>query len=503
MTYLHPKMANYLSDSYGILVYQEDILFTALELAGYDWGSVDTLRQAIGKKKPKEMAQQHDIFVEGCIKHSSMTRAEAEKLWELFVPFQGYGFNKAHAASYGIVSYQTAYLKAHYPVEYMTALMTAESGNTEKIVEAVDECRRIGIQVLPPDINQSHTNFTVESNPGSLDQRAIRFGLQAIKNVGEAAISAILSARSLGKFISLTDFCLRVDSQKVNRKVLESLVKSGSFDAFGSRAALLAVIDRIRESGSSINKLKSLGQFSLFGESRDSDLADRLPEITDFDKNLKLAQEKELLGFYLTEHPHAEKIQEINRLVSLSISRLTEENYSGRQITTGGVIETCRNVFTKSANLPMCFAKVSDLKKSIELVVFPKVYASFPDIWKPDNLIVFSGKVESRPAGETLEDETEAENIITVVAESVVPYTGPDSILPQNARLSKAVSIYIPKNTPQSSLVELNTLLQKHKGTVPVNLVFAHNGSSRTIPLPYGLNWQPDLDREIAGLLKS
>jgi len=336
-----------------------------------------------------------------------------------------------------------------------------------------------------------------------LDQRAIRFGLQAIKNVGEAAISSILAARSPDPFKSLTDFCLRVDSQKVNRKVLESLIKSGSFDNYGSRAALLAVIDRIRESGSSINKLKSLGQFSLFGDSQESDLTDHLPEITDFDKNLKLAQEKELLGFYLTEHPHAEKIQEINNLVNFSISRLYEDNYSGHPITSGGIIESCRNVLTKSANLPMCFAKVSDLKKNIDLVVFPKVYALYPDIWKPDNLIIFSGKVESRQTGESFEDSTESETVITVVAESVVPFTGLDSVLPKNINTSNTVSIYIPKNTPQSKLVELNTFLQKHKGIVPANLVFAHNGSSRTIPLPYGLNWHSELGREISSLLKN
>ena len=195
-------------------------MFTGLTLAGYTWETIDKLRKAIGKKLPKEMAQQHEVFVEGCIKTSGMSREEAEKIWELFVPFQGYGFNKAHAASYGIVAYQTAYLKAHYPVEYMTALLTAESGDTEKIVEAIDECRRIKIPVLPPDINRSNVGFAV-------DDKSIRFGLSAIKNVGATAISSILTARASNPFTSFTDFCLRVDSQKVNRKVLESLIKAG------------------------------------------------------------------------------------------------------------------------------------------------------------------------------------------------------------------------------------------------------------------------------------
>ena len=188
VTYMHPKMADFLDKSYGILVYQEDIMFTGMALAGYNWETIDKLRKAIGKKLPKEMAEQHIVFVDGCISNSQMTKEEAEKMWDLFVPFQGYGFNKAHAASYGMVAYYTSYMKANYPVEYMNALLSAESSDSEKVSQAVHECRRMGIKVLVPDVNESDLDFSISSDEESIEGKAIRFGLSAIKNVGKIAI---------------------------------------------------------------------------------------------------------------------------------------------------------------------------------------------------------------------------------------------------------------------------------------------------------------------------
>ncbi|HBC73079.1 MAG: polymerase III, alpha subunit protein [Candidatus Amesbacteria bacterium GW2011_GWB1_47_19] len=504
VTYLHPKMKNYLEWSYGILVYQEDILFTALELAGYDWGSVDALRQAIGKKKPKEMAQQHDIFIKGCKIHSGITDASAEKIWDLFVPFQGYGFNKAHAASYGLVSYQTAYLKAHYPVEYMTALLTAESNFTDKIVEAVEECRRMKIKVLSPDVNKSLIGFSVENEAGSLNGRAIRFGLSAIKNVGDAAISAVLSARSKAGFVSLTDFCLRVDSQKVNRKVLESLIKAGSMDSFGKRSSMLSALDKIRDRGTSMNKLKSMGQFSLFGQEDGENTSDRLPDIPEFEKEQKLNLEKELLGFYLTEHPHADRLNQMQSVITHQIPGLLTENLTGEIVTIGGIIESCRNVITKSGNLPMCFARITDLSKSVEVVVFPKVYAATSSVWQPDNLVLVSGKVESRGISEFDEDNNDATRDVSVIADTALIFTGPDTKLnpASGDNPGKAlISIEIPPHFPQNKLVALNQLLSHHRGPRLAQLVFLKNGTSKTLPLPYGLDWTADLSSALADLL--
>ncbi len=525
VTYLHPKMADFLEKSYGILVYQEDILFTALALAGYDWNTVDALRQAIGKKKPKEMAQQHDIFVQGCIKNSGLTESQAEKLWELFVPFQGYGFNKAHAASYGFVSYQTAFLKANYPVEYMTALLTAESGNTEKVVEAVDECKRINIIVLPPDINNSDTNFTIEDNKDSLDGKAIRFGLSAIKNVGEVAIESILKARIDHKFTSFTDLCLQVDNQKVNRKVLESLIKSGCLDQFGKRSSLLSALDKIRERGTSLSKMKSLGQFSLFGEAENNGISDQLPDIPEFEKKQKLEMEKDLLGFYLTEHPHAEKLAKLGDLVTNRITDLYNEDFSNRAVTLGGIIETCRYVTTKTNNLPMCFAKISDLGRSVEVIVFPRVFAATENVWKTDNLIIFQGRVEPALAVSDDEDPDNVKKEVSLIVSTAAEFAGPDTVMPfikngsqvQNSvrnifpassdhRQSNAkipVSIYIPPHTPSSRLVALNSLLQKHQNGQPAELVFTGGSSAKTVTLPYGIAWNESLKTEIDLLLKN
>ena len=536
VTYLHPKMANFLDKSYGILVYQEDVLFTALELAGYNWESVDALRQAIGKKKPKEMAQQHDIFVQGCQKASGMSQPEAEKLWELFVPFQGYGFNKAHAASYGLVSYQTAYIKAHYPVEYMTALLTAEAGYTDKVVEAVEECKRIKIVVLPPDINRSAIGFTIDPHAQSLDHRAIRFGLSAIKNVGEAAISAILSARTAGDFASLTDFCLRVDSQKVNRKVLESLIKAGAMDSFGKRSAQLAVLDKIRDLGSSISKMKSLGQTDLFGADDHPDILDRLPDLPEFEKSQKLGLEKDLLGFYLTEHPHADKLAQLSGTVTDTVSRLYSDESSGQAVTTGGIVESVRNVITKTSSQPMCFAVISDLVKTVEVVVFPRVYAATSGVWHADNIVLVSGRVESRFASET-EEGVEPTQELTLIADTAALYTGPDTVLPKIAsgqysknspnsyprgdtspaahpggesgesanppEVNPGIIIDVPKGLASSKLVALNNLLQSHQGSEPASLVFHTNGTAKTLPLPYGLSWTAELHKDIAALLSA
>lgn len=486
ITYMHPKMEKYLDKSYGILVYQDDVLFTALEIAGYDWNSVDKFRKAIGKKIPEEMAKQHEIFVEGCQKHSKMTKEEAEKLWELFVPFQGYGFNKAHAASYGIVSYQTSYLKANYPVEYMTALLTAESGDTEKIVEAIEECKRMKIPVLPPDINKSDINF-------SIDEKSIRFGMSAIKNVGDVAINIILKARLEGEFKSLTDFCLRVDASKVNKKVLESLIKAGALDKFGHRSAMLAALDKIREMGTTISKMKNSGQSKLFDEQEiGADISDTFPELEEFEKSQKLAMEKELLGFYLTDHPHAEKLATIGQHVTCRISELYEDNYNGQKVTVGGIVESCRNVTTKANNQQMCFAKISDLGKSIEVVVFPKTYAVTSDCWKVDNLILLSGRVEAK------EGEEEGESVVTIIVDTAEPFTGDNQINVNKSKTIRPTTIYIPKGLPQSKLVSLNTLLSNNKGKTPVELVF----ENKTIQLPYGLNWNDSLVKEIDLLLK-
>lgn len=400
--YLHPKMENFLEKSYGILVYQDDILFMALEIAGYDWATVDALRQAIGKKKPKEMAEQHEIFVKGCMEHSGMTKEDAEKLWDLTVPFQGYGFNKAHAASYGIISYQTSYIKAHYPVEYMCALLTAESGDTDKIAEAVEECKRMKIKVLAPDINKSQVGFTIEKDDKSLDGKAIRFGLSAIKNVGEAAIRAILTVRDNGRFTSLSNLSSRVDLQKVNKKVMESLIKAGALDNFGKKAAMLAGMEKLLADSHRKSKQAGSGQNSLFDSDdvknvQSMDFA--LPDLDELPKEQLLLYEHEFLGFYLTEHPAAKYLETVSELATHNITALLEEtsSYNGRNVTVGGLITGLRKIFTKKNNDEMAFVTIENSTGSkMECVVFPRAYADYKDFWVQNNVVLVTGKIDTR-----------------------------------------------------------------------------------------------------------
>jgi len=488
VTYLHPKMEKYLDKSYGILVYQEDVLFTALELAGYNWETVDKLRTAIGKKIPAEMAKQHEIFVKGCIENSGMTKEEAERIWDLFVPFQGYGFNKAHAASYAIVSYQTAYLKAHYPVEYMTALLSAESGDADKIVSGVNECRRMGIVVLPPDINLSGADFTIEENKNSLDGKAIRFGLNAIKNVGEAALKEILKEREKKKFDNFSDFYLRVNGQKVNKKVLESLIKAGAMDRFGKRSAMLAGLDRLREKCDLILKQKSAGQVGLFDQGTgDNNLMvpkDDFPKIDEFSKEQIRSFEKELLGFYLTEDPFLSLFTILDIENSSKINEIDFENVLGDQkVKVGGIITSVRIVTTKKNNSEMAFATIEDGTGKVDLVIFPKIFAETKNYWEVEKIVVVEGKPDTK--------EGESPTIIVDRA---------SLIQKENEKFDYVIRI--PKGTGPATLMELNRLLKNNPGDKTGVLIFENGERSfKKLVLNFKVNFTKELEEEIRKLL--
>ena len=300
--YFHPKAEKFLDKSYGILVYQDDLLFTAMELADYNWESVDKFRKAVGKKIPVEMAKQHEIFVQGCQTHSGMAKGQAEQIWNLFEPFQGYGFNKAHAACYGRVAYQTAYMKANFPAEYMCAVLTAEAGDTEKISEVIAECQRMGISVLPPDINSSFKDFTVIKNQ-RYDQ--IRFGLLTIKNLGENIADAIIAEREAnGHYKNIEDFVTRIHNKDLNKKSVESLIQCGALDEFGDRNVLLINTENLLSYAKEKQKQSSMGQVSLFGNTDKTELpAFRLSAAEPAKPWEKLIWEKELLGLFVSIIP--------------------------------------------------------------------------------------------------------------------------------------------------------------------------------------------------------
>lgn len=390
------RLKDILKESYGVITFQDDVLLTAIKVAGYSWLEADKLRKAIGKKIQSEMKKQHDKFVQGCVENG-MKKDNAQGLWTLFEPFAGYGFNKAHAAGYATIAFRTAYLKAHFPVEFMTALLTAESRGTtgptknEKIAQAVAECKRLKVTVLPPDVNKSASDFTIEN------KKSIRFGLTAIKNVGEAAIKSILTARIDGPFKSLEDFYERVDLGPVNKKAIESLIKAGAMDSFGNRANLLISYPGISEQAHKKRKKEQEGQTSLFGDSLDKDYSQKtVSSIDDFSSNEKLAFEKEFLGLYLTSHPQLANLLSLKTVISHEIELLTEEK-EGVRVKIGGIIEGTRRIFTKKSGNEMAFLTIGDEKGlSIECIVFPRIFQQHKNLLVKDSVIVIEGKIDTK-----------------------------------------------------------------------------------------------------------
>lgn len=398
ITYPTPALEDVLKESYGIITYQDDLLLTAIHVAGYSWLEADKLRKAVGKKIPSEMKKQHDKFIHGC-SANGLTKEAAEKLWVLFEPFAGYGFGKAHAACYATIAYRTAYLKTHFPVEFMTALLTAESRGAsaptknEKIAQAIAECKRLSIAVLPPDINTSESEFSIEN------KSKIRFGLSAIKNVGQAAIESILSARVNGLFTSFEDFAKRIDSGKVNKKTMESLIKAGSFDAFGKRTELLMILPQILEGIHKKKKQTQEGQGSLFGEGeeelpRKTEIA--YHDVDDFSPHEKLAFEKEYLGIYLTSHPQMSNLQALKAFVSHELALLAEER-EGTKVKVGGIVEQTKRIFTKRSGDEMAFLTIGDEKGiAIECIVFPKVFERYKQFLIRDTTIIVTGRLDTK-----------------------------------------------------------------------------------------------------------
>lgn len=395
--YPDPRLKDILKESYGVITFQDDVLLTSIEIAGFSWLEADKLRKAIGKKIQSEMKKQHDNFVNGCVANG-MKKEKAESIWILFEPFAGYGFNKAHAAGYATIAFRTAYLKAHFPVEFMTALLTAESRGTtgpvknEKIAQAVSECKRLKVVTLPPDINKSDSDFAIEN------KSSIRFGLTAIKNVGTAAIKSVLDGRSKGKFKDLSDFCSRVDLGPVNKKTLESLIKAGAMDSFGNRASLLISFPEIVARLHKQKKQNDAGQTSLFGDSPATASSSKTlsNSVSDFTSNEKLAFEKEFLGLYLTSHPQLANLMYLKSVISHEIE-LLEDEQEGTRVKIGGIIESARKIFTKKNNNEMAFLVIGNEKGlSIECIVFPRIFEMHKSLLVRDSVIIIEGHLDTK-----------------------------------------------------------------------------------------------------------
>ncbi len=384
--FLDPRMKEYLDFSYGLLVYQDDVLLTAIKLAGYSWLEADALRKAMGKKIPAVMMAEKEKLLKGFVDFGKLSKDKAEKLWLLIEPFAAYGFNKAHAASYGKVAYQTSYLKANYPVEYLAAVLTADAGDTEAIAIFVAEAKRMGIPVLPPDVNESGTDFTVVGD-------AIRFGLTSIKNFGEGISAAIIEERNArGHYTNLADFLSRVGSKNLNRKSLESLIKCGALDSLGNRGTLLENIETMLAFHR--DATAEAPQDSLFGATFHAAPTLTLPEGAPVSLMDKLVWEKELLGIYVSGHP-LDAHSRYTEKSGISISKIKSEPRAGQAIILPALVAESRSILTKSGE-KMAFLKLEDKTDALEAVIFPKLYKEHAAVIAPGSCILVKGKVSVR-----------------------------------------------------------------------------------------------------------
>lgn len=395
VTYLDPRLEKILFRSYGVITYQDDVMMTAIELAGYSWLDADKLRKAMGKKIPEVMEAEKGKLLKGFAEKGGLSDETSDALWKLIEPFAAYGFNKAHAASYGRVAYQTAYMKANYPVEYMTAVLTAESGDTETVADIIHECERMQISVLPPDVNESNAGFAIIKNAEGVPEK-IRFGLTTIKGFGEGIANTLVTERAAhGPFTSMTDFVRRIPDKNLNKKSLEALIMVGAFDRFGERGVFLANIDQMLTYHRAELAKKESAQDSIFALFSGDNAPDELilTPAPDVSQEQKLAWEKELLGVYVAGHPLDPYINELKRRAS--IGSIHRDGHDGNAVITAGMVDIVRPLLTKKGD-KMAFIKFVNRKDSIELVAFPEVFKTNADILVPGALLAIKGKISVR-----------------------------------------------------------------------------------------------------------
>jgi DNA polymerase-3 subunit alpha len=506
--YYHPALESILKETYGTIVYQEQVMQIANRLAGYTMAQADELRKAMGKKKAELMSVHRDFFCEGCRKNNISQNA-ATGIFNLMEFFAGYGFNKSHSAAYAVVAYQTAYLKSHYPLEFMAALMTSLMGNTEKMSALIRECRRMNIRLFPPCINKSETTFTVTTE-------GILFGMGAIKNVGEGALANILEARAAGgEFKSLADFCSRIDLSQVNRKALEFLIRSGALDCLGlNRATLLASMDNAVAYGQRSRKERQSGQISMFSEGSGDRIEDPdsiLVKSEELARSETLAMEKKLLGFYVSGHPLQESSQLLKQAVDYQIEELGS-SLSGKTVSIGGVIDSVKKIVTRNKQ-NMAFIQLEDMTGSLEVLVLPKVYEECCDLLAEETQVAVLGKLEvkekeSRSQGKNGEESPEDEETIPseeikMIAESVFPLAEARKKLRKNG-VNPLRGLHINVTpTRRGSLPSLKDILLKNRGETNVFLHLTNDDRGTTLRLSdeYRVLATPGLTREIEVIL--
>ena len=479
--YLHARLEPILKETYGVIVYQEQVMKIAGELADYSMAEADDLRKAMGKKIHEMMARHRDRFMEGALA-KGIARESAKKIFDLMEKFGGYGFNKSHSAAYALIAYQTAYLKAHYPVAFMAALLTSEMNSVDGVVKYISECRNHGIDILPPDINDSAKAFAV-------CEAKIRFGLVAVKNVGESAIEAIVEARGGGRFPSLFDFCSRVELKKVNKRVIESLICCGAFDSTGEfRSRMHAALEDALEYGQRIQREKSDPQMGLFDMGSDEPVAinqPTLPEIDEWEEKQMLAGEKEALGFYVSGHPlnrHEEILEKFTDTNTVSL----KEGTDGSPVRIGGMVRSTKVIRTKKGDM-MAFATVEDLHGGVEVVIFSSVYAKAYDFLFDDSPVLIQGQLQKD------------ENAVKILADEVIPMEKAEELW------TASVHFHLDtERTDRMLLGQLKDLISRHPGACRT---FVHLRTPQhmetVIELPESRKTKASgfLRREVAGLL--
>ncbi|HKW19366.1 MAG TPA: DNA polymerase III subunit alpha [Terriglobales bacterium] len=481
-----PELKEILEETLGVIVYQEQVMQIANRLAGYSLGEADLLRRAMGKKIAEEMAAQRERFVTGAVK-SGFPQKKVEKIFDLMAQFAGYGFNKSHSAAYALLAYHTAYLKTHYPVEFMAALLTSVTGNTDDVVKYINECREMGIPVEPPDINVSDANFTPHGN-------AIRFGLAAVKNVGHNAIESIVAARKElagegprptrdGKFKSIYEFCEKVDLRLLNKRVLESLIKSGAMDSLGRRAQLMAVLDKAMEHAQKAQRDAESGQHGLFGVFQQEEAhaqEDRLPDTPDWDEHTRLANEKEILGFFITGHPlekYREKLEDLRALSTAELSDMKATTGKDETLCTAGLITNLRVLKSKRGEF-YAQASLEDLSGSIDMLVFPEAYKKVQERLKAlsDIPVLIRGGVRIE---EGANPKLTVSDILSL-EEARVP-------------LPRSIRIRIPlEKASDSTIDDLHLLFSQRKGEAKVLFDVERSGDFMVVMEAEGYNVLPD-----------
>lgn len=441
VTYLVPELEPILKETYGVIVYQEQVMKIVSALASYSMAEADDLRKAMGKKIPAIMAKHRLRFIRGAT-DNGIPSDKAKKIFDLMEKFGGYGFNKSHSAAYALIAYQTAFLKAHFPVELMASLLTSEMNTTDGVVKYMAECRRHAIEVLPPDVNESDKGFKITGSK-------IRFGLFAVKNVGEGAIESIIEARPEGGFSSLFEFCERVDLRKVNKRIIESLIKCGAFDSTGDRRSqMIASLEDALEYGQRVRKEKSDPQLGLFDSEREKQITNypSMPEIAEWDEKQLLAFEKESLGFYISGHPLTRYEELLDKFTNANTIMLKEKN-DGENIRIGGLVRNTKTIKTKKGEL-MAFVTIEDLHGSVEVTIFSSVYAKVYDLLVEDNSLLIQGQVQKD------------ENSVRVLAETVIPIDKAEETWTASIHISLDVT-----TAKKDLLVKLHDILKKHPGS--------------------------------------